>query len=977
MATILIVDDHPDNRAFLVTLLGYQKHRLLEAADGAEALTVIRAERPDLVIADVLMPTMDGYELVRQLRADPAIAGTAVIFYTAHYHEREAQSLAQSCGVSYILTKPADPEVVLRIVEQALGLSAPPPVPPPVEFDREHLRLLTDKLSATVDELRFSNERLHALVDISVQLASERNLARMLNDFCQAARDLIGGRYAVVGVAEEDEERLRYWFTSGLEPQAWAGLEPIAARQGVLGQLMAERRPRRLRDLQEGDCPPVFPRQLAVRSFLGVPLMSPLHVYGWICLADKLGAEEFSDEDERLLGILAALMGRVYENGRYAAMAHQRAVELEAEVAERQRVAEALRVSEEHLRQALEASRMVAWNWEPRTDRSVLSANAREIIGCDQDQLVNAHEGFELVHPADRERHRTLIRGAKERCSSYTAEFRVIRPDNGRTIWLEDRGNVQCNREDRVVSMSGVLHDITERKAAEEARRQSDLRFRAIFHQTFELVALLRPDGSILEVNQTALDFRGLRSAEVVGLPIWETPWLDISEEARQQVREAVAAAANGSFVRQELIVLDRNRQTHTFDFSMKPVRDEDGTVELLIGEARDITEYKQLEQQYLQAQKMEAVGQLAGGVAHDFNNLLTVIGGFSEMIHQSMPATDARRPLIEEVKKAGERAAILTRQLLAFSRKQVIQPRLLDLNAVIADAQKMLARLIGEDVELRFIPANDLGRTKADAGQIEQVLMNLAVNARDAMPHGGKLIVQTRNTVIDGDCVQQHHDVKPGAYILIEVSDTGTGMTAEVQARIFEPFFTTKEVGKGTGLGLATVYGIMKQNGGQVLVYSEPGRGTTFKLYFPQAQEAGGPARPSGVVRTSRPGTETVLLVEDEQMIRSMVRTILQANGYTVLEAGNGAEALRLAEQQAGPIHLLLADVVMPRMSGRDLAEHLRVARANMRVLFMSGYAGAVLAHHGILEEEIHFLQKPFTTETLLRAIREVLDAP
>ncbi len=381
------------------------------------------------------------------------------------------------------------------------------------------------------------------------------------------------------------------------------------------------------------------------------------------------------------------------------------------------------------------------------------------------------------------------------------------------------------------------------------------------------------------------------------------------------------------------------------------------------------------LEEQLQQAQKMEAIGRLAGGLAHDFNNLLTVIAGYSQLLLDRLPPGDPICAYVSQIKKAGEGAASLTRQLLAFSRKQVLAPQVLDLNRVVANTNRMLTRLIGEDIELVTICRPDLGRVKADPGQIEQVMMNLAVNARDAMPQGGRITIETANVDLEGNYSNQRLVVTPGAYAMLAVSDTGIGMSPEIQSRIFEPFFTTKEQGKGTGLGLATVYGIVKQSGGYIWVYSEPGKGTTFKIYLPRVQEVAPLAKKvEGNVRATA-GSETILVVEDNEAVRRFVREILEAKGYTLLEAGGSEEALKLAESHPEPIHLFLTDVVMPRMNGPELAAHLAPLHPEVKVLYMSGYTDNAVVHHGILESGTHFLQKPFNPETLARSIREVLD--
>ncbi len=406
-------------------------------------------------------------------------------------------------------------------------------------------------------------------------------------------------------------------------------------------------------------------------------------------------------------------------------------------------------------------------------------------------------------------------------------------------------------------------------------------------------------------------------------------------------------------------------------EYLAAPMRDAEGGIAGVVVTFRDITARRDSERQLLQSQKMESVGRLAGGIAHDFNNLLGVILGYGGLLLAKMGSGPDRAKL-EQIMKAGERAAGLTRQLLAFSRKQVLQPRVLDLNDLVADMEKMLRRLIGEDIQLTTL-LGGRGNVKADPGQIEQVLMNLVVNARDAMPLGGQLTIQTSNVVLDESYAAERPDVRPGPCVMLAVIDTGVGMTPETQRKIFEPFFTTKGPSEGTGLGLATSDGIVRQSGGHIAVTSEPGRGSTFRVYLPRVDEE---VRPLVVSPTLRPlGTETILLAEDEPALREITREILQEHGYVVIEAGSGDGALKSAEEYAGDIGLLLTDVVMPRMGGRELAERLTRVRPRLRVMFMSGYTDDAVVRHGVLSTSAAFIQKPFGSESLLAKIREVLE--
>jgi signal transduction histidine kinase len=411
------------------------------------------------------------------------------------------------------------------------------------------------------------------------------------------------------------------------------------------------------------------------------------------------------------------------------------------------------------------------------------------------------------------------------------------------------------------------------------------------------------------------------------------------------------------------LLHLKRLRETHTAE----AVRQ---------SQAASAGERGRLEEQLRQAQKMEAIGRLAGGVAHDFNNLLTAINGYSEVLLADMPPDDRLRPYVEEIVKAGERATRLTQQLLVFSHKHHVEPEILDLNAIIAETAGMLRRLIGEDVVLLTRLDAAVGRVRADSGQLQQILMNLAVNARDAMPEGGRLTIETANVDLDVPAPRTFGDVPPGAYVMLAVSDTGCGMDAETQAHIFEPFFTTKEAGKGTGLGLSTVYGIVQQSGGHIWVYSEPDRGTVFKVYLPRVAEPSPPRAAPRAPATATGGSETVLLIEDDEQVRALMVNVLQNCGYQVLEASDGIQALLAVNQHRGPIDLLVTDVVLPGMSGRDVAGHVTRLRPDAAVLYISGYADHAAVQHGHLDAESALLQKPFTPLALARKVRETLDA-
>ncbi|HEV2233204.1 MAG TPA: response regulator [Terriglobia bacterium] len=512
-----------------------------------------------------------------------------------------------------------------------------------------------------------------------------------------------------------------------------------------------------------------------------------------------------------------------------------------------------------------------------------------------------------------------------------------------------------------------------ERIQVEKELRFSEVRYRRLFEAAKDGILILDGHtGEILDVNPFLMNLLGYTRQEFLGKQLWEIGFFQDREDSKGTFRTLQAS----EFIRYDDLTLQtKGGKRAEVEFVSNTYFS--GEKKVIQCNIRDMTERRQLELQLRQSQKMEAIGQLAGGVAHDFNNLLTIISGYSEMMAEGLGPDSPHIGQVKEIQKATDRAAALTRQLLAFGRRQMLAPQVLDLNMVVSNVDKMLRRLIGEDIDLVPISSGGLGRVKADAGQIEQIIMNLAVNARDAMPQGGKLTIETADVVLDDTYARRHVAVTPGPYVMLAVSDTGCGMDAAIQARIFEPFFTTKAPGKGTGLGLATVYGIVKQSGGNIWMYSELGKGSTFKVYLPRVDDLVAEVKSFHARGGDCRGTETVLVVEDEDTIRSLVGGILVSRGYTVLEASSGVEGLLICQKHPHTIHLLLTDVVMPQMSGPELAGKLASLRPETKVLFMSGYTNKAIGQDGLLDRNTAFIEKPFTPQALARKVREVLDAP
>ena len=604
------------------------------------------------------------------------------------------------------------------------------------------------------------------------------------------------------------------------------------------------------------------------------------------------------------------------------------------------------------------------------------SAECYRIFGVPAGTAMSVEAFTACVFPADRDSVERASREAVARNLPYDIEHRVLRSD-GQLRWVHERARVEHDETGAPCRLLGTVQDVTERHFAEEDRA----RLAAIVESSEDAILSTTLGGAITSWNRGAERLYGYSAAEVMGTRV---PALVPSGSAEEEQARILESVAQGEPV--HAVETRRCRKDGSLvevALTISPLRDRDGAVIGASAIARDLTERRateaallRTEEQFRQAQKMEAVGRLAGGVAHDFNNLLSVILGYALLALEDLKRDDPLYADIDEIRISAERATALTRQLLAFSRQQILQPRVVDLSQIVMGMKSMLSRLIGEDVELSTSAAPKLGRVLADPGQLEQVVMNLAVNARDAMPDGGKLTIELTNVQFDATPASAALGAVPGDYVMLAVSDTGTGMDAKTRARIFDPFFTTKEQGRGTGLGLSTVLGIVQQSGGNIGVYSELGAGTTFKVYLPRTDriiEVALRSEPPGTLR----GTETVLLVEDEEQVRLVASAILSRNGYKVLEASNGEEALLFLKDSSVEIDLLLTDVVMPHMSGRKLAEQVARLRPDLKLLFASGYTDDAIVRHGVLDAGVAFLQKPFTPHALLSKLREVLEAP
>ncbi|MFN3652135.1 MAG: response regulator [Armatimonadota bacterium] len=737
-------------------------------------------------------------------------------------------------------------------------------------------------------------------------------------------------------------------------------------------------------------------------------LLTQLNTPGGIAIGLQHGADDFVpkpyDEDlllERVRALLAANDG---SETRADPGLGQLPLERASLLLDQRE--QALRTSHAFLEQLVAGSPGIILRAETRLRRiSYISPNIEALLGFAPEEVLRSSDFLaDRIHPDEKVQVLTSLHGAYLTSEDgWRTECRLQHQD-GSYHWFYISArfdesatggsspplvahllniDVRKEAEARIQSLNKTLElRVQERTAdaeararelaaSEEALRQSNAALRTLIAGAPLAIVGFDPEGRVTQWNPAAEQMLGWNEAEVLGR---KPPF--IPAYAGEEFQELLRVSAEGGRLRN--VERRRERKDGTpIDLSLwtAPLW-ADGRILGVISMMEDVTQRKQLEEQLRQTQKMEAFGQLAGGIAHDFNNMLAVISGYSEVLAMLPGIEGNAREFVDEIHAAAERAAALTRQLLAFSRKQVLEPKTVDLSALVEGTVRMLRRLIGEDIAVRTRSEPELGKVRADPGQIEQVLMNLVVNARDAMPRGGSLLITASNAEISEESRPPGSPVPPGAYVQLSVTDSGCGMSKEVLAQLFEPFFTTKEPGKGTGLGLATVYGIVTQSEGYITVESEPGQGTTFRIYLPRVDAADG-GEETGRRTAAAGGVETILLVEDEPSVRQLVNTLLQSQGYTVLEATNPGDALRICERYTGTIHLLLTDVVMPGMSGRELHEHLRQAYPPLRVLFMSGYMDDAVLRHGVLTDDADFIQKPFAAASLAGKLREVLDRP
>ena len=869
----------------------------------------------------------------------------------------EARHALEQAGDRAMLAVP------LIVKDRVIGAlaAADPPGRTFAEADVRLAQALADQAALALENARLyaDTERRRREAEIVAKLSGAINstldLDTILQQVTERARELCESDVALIALRPTGGEGLvlRYWSGAYFRRLASVGIEPgrgigalVVASGGPFRTDHYAGDPRIRRDFVD-----MVPDEGPV-TLIAVPIRLEARVDG-VLYAYNRSPRPFTDRDEAVLLRLAE----------HAAVAIQNA----SLFAREQKARVAAEASEQRFRGLFDGVPVGLLRSTPAGRITDANPTLVQMLGYpDRESLLAVNVMDLYVDPDERARFRALL----ERDGVVRGFAAQMRRYDGTAIWVEDNIKAVPDAADGVVYYEGSITEITERKLAEQALGESNHRILTIFESITDAFFALNHEWQFTYLNRQAELWLRRSRVELLGKTMWEAfpqaVGLRFYPEYRRAVSEQIAVSFEEYYP-----PLQTWFEVHAYPSP-------DG----LSVYFRDITERKrseealrQSERQFRQAQKMEAVGQLAGGIAHDFNNLLTVIIGRGEMLLRRPECAGPARHDVELIQKTAERAADLTRQLLAFSRKQVLQPKVLDLNSVVTGMATMLRRLIGEHIDLVMQPGAGLGRVKADPAQIEQVIMNLVVNSRDAMPEGGTLSIRTGNAVLDDEFVRGHPGARPGSNVLLGVADTGCGIEAEVQAHIFEPFFTTKEQGKGTGLGLSTVYGIVKQHEGYIAVDSEVGRGTTFTIYLPRVEDAvepdGAGAEPDGSPR----GEETVLLVEDEGDVRELAREILEKSGYAVLEAANGPDALRLAARHEGVIHLLLTDVVMPQMSGRELARRLVRKRPEVRVLYTSGYVDEGMMRRSVVDRDTALLKKPFSSDALVRSVREVLD--
>lgn len=1050
---LVIIDDDAEMLKALCETLADRGYEISGFTKPYEALEVLKEEAFDIMLTDLKMPEMDGISVVQKARE---IAPNLVVIIMTGQGAIDTAVKAMKLGALDYVLKPFKMNMLLPVLSRAM----------------EVRRLQTENI-----QLRESL----AIYELSMTAAFSLEQSAILDKVADATIKGLNADELSIMLASKDGKELSVAVVRGESRKQILG-HRMPIDKGIAGWVATQREPVTLRGaISDQRFTPVFPRT-DINSSICVPMLIGGRVIG-VLNVNATRRHIFTPGEAKALNILVNIAGTALDN----AELHQN-----------------VKQAEEKYRSIFENA--VEGIFQTTPDGRFLSANPAmaRMLGYDSpdDLITNITDISKQIYVEPDKRDEYLSR-LKNKGSVADYQFQAYRKD-GSLIWIREKANVVKSKDGKVLWLEGICEDITEKREAENALKESEEKYRLHFESVFDVICTIDKDFRIMDVSPSVERILGYKPEELVGNFIQDLDILtplslmqafsnkngilkgeeisvtlyefiakdgtrkfgevsgkplvknneiigvisvarDVTEkkkaekelyETKQMLENIAQGISDGVLLlAKDLTVLWANegsvkiagkkiddilhrkcfeaifdlddtfpnsknpcpideilqtgqpaRTTATLktdknenrflEVSVYPVRDKAGQIMQFVHLCKDVTEFKKLELQYHQAQKMESIGRLAGGVAHDFNNLLTAILGYSSISLSGMEEDHPLKGNIEEIKKAAEQATLLTRQLLAFSRKETIRPMILDLNDSVRDMDKMVNRIIGEDIDLISIFDPDLCKVKMDPGQIEQVIMNLVVNAKDAMPSGGKLTIETGNVYLDEEYGRGHGvEIEKGNYAMVSLSDTGGGIDKELQANIFEPFFTTKEKGKGTGLGLATVYGIVKQNNGYVWVYSEKGEGTTFKIFLPQISEEQETIEKHRFSTKQLEGTETILLVEDDEDVLKVAKDSLDRYGYNVLEATGVHEALRISKEYDDTIQLMLTDVVMPVMSGRDLADKMASLRPEMKIIYMSGYTDNAIVHHGILDNGATLIQKPFSPQSLALRVRQILD--
>jgi len=935
---ILVVDDREEGRYLLEVLLKGSGHAVTSAANGQEALERLQSGRFDLIISDILMPVMDGFQLCRKVKADESLRHIPFIVYTATYTGPQDEAFAIKVGADRFIQKPCDPDALMEAVQDVMAAVKDrdsTPAPPPVH-EEEMLKLYSERLVRKLEQ---------KMLELEVEVQARREAEKALRASERKYRLLAENTLDVIWATDMD---LVFTYVNpaiqpslGYSPEEWVGSRlPEHCDEknfAKVSEVIAA-------ELAKG------PRSSGV--IVEVVLLNrngeaiPFEVHGRLNL----------DEEGNPVGLQG----------------------IARDISERKRAENALKESEKKYRELYDFLPIPVYEMDFEANITNANRAVYDIFRGTQEDLEKGFKGWQLLSSEgvakSAENIQRLLKGEKIAGTEY--ELRRL---DGSTFPAIIISSV-IYHDDKPVGLRGAIIDITERKQGEEELRRTNVFLDSIVENIPDMIFLKdAKELRFVRFNLAGEDLLGYFRQDLLGKNDHDFFSKEQADFFREKDQEVLSRKEIMDIP--EELLQTRNKGERILHTKKVPILDEKGEPEYLLGISEDITERKQaeaerekLQAQLLQAQKMESIGRLAGGVAHDFNNKLTVILGYAQMAMKDLERADPLYGNLQQVMDAGRQSVDIVRQLLAFARKQIIAPEVLDLNETMEGMLKMLRRLIGEDIALAWEPATDLWPVRMDSSQIDQILANLYVNARDAIQGAGKVTMETRNTVLNEAYCAEHVGAVPGEYVMLAVSDNGCGMDKETLKNIFEPFFTTKEVGKGTGLGLATVYGIVNQNNGFIDVASEPGKGTAFKIYLPR--HGGDVVEKGKVVEAEIPRGrgETILIVEDDAPVLGLTRRTLEALGYEALTSSNPKEALTIARKHPEQIHLLITDVILPDMSGKELATEISKIRPGIPILYMSGYTADVIAPHGILDEGIHFIGKPFTPDSLGRKVREAM---